>query len=486
MAKSIDVVVGADKRRLPLETWINSAADVDGRRRRRPAMRSGADLFRDENGALDPKIPKDKVVSVEIEPIRKGRLAVDGYQARGQFYSQAERPKAEAVAGWRLIGRFRPVQPLKVDALAFSPDGSWLVASLQTFKVVGLDLKSGAEKLFPESMTARARFFAFTDGRPSARQGRDRRQAGEDPGLDGRQGLRPAARFDRERARPATIRIASPTGDRVAIRRLRSLRGAGVRRRRTPFRLARPPADVGFAYRVGCFSPDGKRFAIGVEHPEKGGKVYVWDLIPGVGDKLDSALPPRDVFVDRQTGIHFLSFSADGDVVAASGKQATGVWVWRLDSGKESAIRLEGGIANVHAIDAQPGRQAGRDLGDAVLVRHSDSAADPARHERWPTLAVLSGLRAPIHAVTFSRDGRRFAAGDAEGLVQVWEQNPKPRESRRFRSPYPWASTSIRSTPGCRSTKSGPNASDGVRNPGSTAPARTCSTTASAHVTVHA
>jgi hypothetical protein len=419
LAKSIDVVVGADRHRLPLDTWINlpltsTAGAVVGRDAR------WSDLFHDENGALDAKIPKDKVVSVEIEPIRTGRLAVEGYQARGQFYSQAERPKAEPVAGWRLVARFRPAQPLKVDGLAFSPDGSWLATSLQTFKVVGLDLKSGTEKLFADSATRRARFFAFSseDHLLVKEETSDKRAKVQ----DWTTGKVFAPLPD---TTPRTLggndRIPSPTGDRVAVP------GAEIFEVRdfakdTVVRLARPQKDVGFAYRVGCFAPDGKRFAIGVEHPEKGGKVYVWDLIPGVGDKADSALPPRDVFVDRQTGIHFLCFSADGDVVAAAGKQSTGVRVWRLESGKEAEIRLEGGIANVHALALSPDGS----LAAISATPFSSAIAIPPLTLRdttdGGTRATLTGLRAPIHAVTFSRDGRRFAAGDAEGLVQVWRR----------------------------------------------------------------
>ena len=381
-----------------------------------------SDLFRDENGALDPKIPKDKVVSVEIEPIRKGRLAVDGYQARGQFYAQAERPKTPAVAGWRLIARFRPAQPLKVDELAFSPDGSWLATSLQTFKVVGLDLSSGLEKMFPQSNSARARFFAFTgDGHLLVKT------SNSDDVWPIEDWTREAADAAHAKATIATLldkdHVASPKGDRVAVPSPDIIEIRDVVRRQM-VRLARPAKDVGFTYRVGCFSPDGKRFAIGVEHPEKGGKIYVWDLIPGVGDKADSGLPPREVFVDRQTGIHFLSFSADGNVVAASGKHASGIRVWRLDSRQESTMRLEGGIANVHSIALSPDGK----LAAISATRFTTASVNPnpplTLHDTtdWRTRTTLDGLHAPIHAVTFSRDGRRFAAGDAEGVVQVWQR----------------------------------------------------------------
>jgi hypothetical protein len=423
-AKSIDVVVGADKRRVPLDTWLNlpltsSAGAVVGKDAK------WSDLFRDENGAVDAKIPKDKIVAVEIEPIRKGRLAVDGYQARGQFYSQAERPNSAAVAGWRLVARFKPAQPLKVDELAFSPDGTLLATSLQTFKVVGLDLTSGTEKLFPDSTTRRARFFAFTaDGHLLVKEETADKRSKV---MDWTIGKVFAPLPD---STPSTLggndRVASPTGDRVAIPSAGIIEVRDIAKDHV-FRLARPEKDVGFVYRVGCFAPDGKRFAIGVEHPQKGGKVYVWDLIPGVGDKADSALPPRDVFVDRMSGFHFLCFSAAGDVVAASGKTSTGVRVWQLESGKEATIRLEGIVANVHALALSPD---GKLAAISATPFSSQFAISPltlrvTTDSRTPeTLATLEGLRAPIHAVAFSRDGRRLAAGDSEGLVQVWAREP--------------------------------------------------------------
>ena len=422
LAESVDVVVGTKtkNRRLALETWLNlpvtsSAGAVIGRDAR------WTDLVRDENGALDPKLPKDKVVAVEIEPLRNGRLAVKDYQARGHFYSQAERPKAEPVAGWRLILRYRPVQSLKVDELAFSPDGSWIALSLQSFKVVGLDLASGMEKPFPESATTRARVLAITgdDHLLVKEETADKRIRIQDW----------TARKEHRTPNPAPLRlagndfVASPTGDRFGTP------SAGISQvwdvgKDNHFRLSAAPSDDEFAYRVGCFSPDGKRFAIGVENPKKGGKVYVWDLIPGVGDKADSALPPRDAFTERQTGIHFLGFSANGDVLAGTGKQATAVWVWRLDSGKETAIRFEGGIANVHALTLSPD---GKLAAISATPFSSDILIPPLTLRDTSdgrTIAVLRGLRAPIHAVAFSRDGRRFAAGDMEGTVQVWAKQP--------------------------------------------------------------
>jgi hypothetical protein len=420
LAKSVDVVVGTDKRRLPIETWLNlplisSAGAAIGR------DANWTDLLRDENGALDPKIPKDKVVAVEIDPIRKGRLAVKDYQARGHFYTHAETPKAEPVAGWRLVARYRPVQSLKVDEFAFSPDGSWIAVSLQSFKVVGLDLASGDEKLFPDSATARARVLAFTgNGHLLVKEEIAAKQVRIQDWTARKEHRAPSA---------ATLRLAgndcivSPTGDRFATP------SAGITEvwelgKETPFRLSAAAAQDDFAYRVGCFSPDSKRFALSVENPKKGGKVYVWDLKPGVGDKADSALPPRDVFTERQTGIHFLGFSANGDVLAGTGKQATAVWVWRLDSGKETAIRFEGGIANVHALALSPDGK----LAAISATPFSSAIPIPPLTLRDTTdgriIAVLSGLRAPIHALTFSRDGRRFAAGDTEGTVQVWERQP--------------------------------------------------------------
>jgi hypothetical protein len=415
-AKSIDVLVGADKRRVPLDSWLNlpvtsSTGAIAGKDAK------WSDLVRDENGSLHPKIPKDKVAAVEIEPLRKGRLAAQGYESRGQFYSQAERPKADAVGGWRLVARFRPVRSLKVDALAFSPDGSSLIASLQTFKVVGLDLKNGVEKLFPESVTARARFLAFTaeDHLLVKEETAGKRLQITDwtAGKEYRKHSKIMQRVSDSNF------VSGPTGDLFGL----PSDGAALvleLGRENPFRLVRGSAEEGYAYRTGVFSPDSKRFALSYEHPQKGGKVYVWDLIPGVGDKADSGLPPRDVFVDRQTGIHFLSFSAAGDILVGSGKQATGVRVWRLGADKESAIRFEGGIANVHALALSPDGK----LAAISATPFSSEIPIPPLTLRdttdGRTIVALSGLRAPISAVAFSRDGRQFAAGDPEGLVQVW------------------------------------------------------------------
>jgi len=175
------------------------------------------DPLRDEStGALGAKIPRDKIARVDIDAVRRGRIAVEDYVSRGRFYSQAERPKSEPIGGWRLVQRYRSVQPLKVDDLAFSPDGSQLAVSLQTFKVVGLDLAAGAEKLYPESATARARFFAFSAaGRLLVKTVNADKLTMVDDWTTGKEfaHLREAS--------PNTIsnndHIASPTGDRVVI-----------------------------------------------------------------------------------------------------------------------------------------------------------------------------------------------------------------------------------------------------------------------------
>src|SRR5262249_3296941 len=105
LAKSIKVVYGNGKKTgiIPLEEFLDvpltSSADAA---MGRTAVWS--DLLREEDGKLRPKVPdrglgyrKDLLRGVGIEAIRRGRLAVEGYEALGKFYSQAERPKAEPV-----------------------------------------------------------------------------------------------------------------------------------------------------------------------------------------------------------------------------------------------------------------------------------------------------------------------------------------------------------------------------------------------------
>src|SRR5262249_33542739 len=148
-----------------------------------------------------------------------------------------------------------------------------------------------------------------------------------------------------------------------------------------------PGSAAGFSYRVGTFSPDGKRFAAGFEHPAAGGKALVWDVDRG-GLLAE--------FVNKHNGISYLSFSPDGALLSGAGKKASAVWVWSVDSMDDRATLRDLAFANVHAIALSP---------DGTMLAVADEpfpGQDPSRGvvvfdvAKQQKVATLPGLRQPV------------------------------------------------------------------------------------------
>ena len=85
-------------------------------------------------------------------------------------------------------------------------------------------------------------------------------------------------------------------------------------------------------------------------------------------------------------------------------------------------------FANVHALalslDGSTLAVAATPFKDGEANRGVD-LFDVAKRQK---LGSLTGLRQPVTALAFSRDGRRFAAGDHLGAIRVWERKLASRE----------------------------------------------------------
>jgi WD40 repeat protein len=132
--------------------------------------------------------------------------------------------------------------------------------------------------------------------------------------------------------------------------------------------------DMGADYKdmyivAAAYAPDGKLLALGrggeVDGPS--GKVFLVD--PASGKKV------RELAPGHQYGVTDLAFHPDGEHLASAGRD-TVVRIWKADDGK---------------LVKELGKPRGGQFKD------------------W------------IHAVAFSADGRRLAAADMVGAVQVWD-----------------------------------------------------------------
>jgi hypothetical protein len=401
----------------PLEKWLPMPLlSTSGVKIGKDA--SWADVLRDStSGEPRGDLPKDKVTSVRAHVVQGGRLTVAGFQARPRYYEAAAMSdKSELPANWSLRADFRPVRPFKVEHLAFAPEGSWLVASLQTFKVVGLDLAKSKELFFPIGERALARFFAFSpEGHLLVKQASD--PGKEDAMLDladwsaGK--VFDVLRFSSRVTLGNVDHVPAPDGQKVAVAQRSSFNLWDFVKLETTNRLAWPESVGGFTYRTGLFSPDGNRFAAGLEHPLQGGKAIVWDVASG---KVLAE------FVSKQSGLQFLALSGDGRLLAGTGKQASAVWVWSVDAHEERAALRDIGFSNIHALALSPD---GTTLAVAATAFAGGDATrgielfDVASQKK---LGTLSGLRQPVTALSFSRDSRLLAGGEQLGAIRAWQR----------------------------------------------------------------
>jgi hypothetical protein len=403
----------------PFDRWIKAPLTCSAQGRL-PAGIVWTDLFRDpESGELRPGVPKDAVTGVTAKLARRGRATVEGFQAAPTFYQVAEKLTGASSAPWRAALRFRPVKAFKAEHLDFAPDGSWLAVSLQGFKVFGLDLVKGGERLFPGTASTRARFFAFSpEGHLLVKQ----------PTGDG---LTEVAdwttgkavellRYATRSTLAGTDHVAAPGSQRIMVSFGRSLGLWDPAKFEIVAKLERPEEERPFTYRGGCFSGDGKRFAASYESDVEGGRTYVWELPADL--KGEVVVKPLTRFDNRQAAAIYLAMSHDGKVLAGVGKQASAVTIGVVDA-RETVSLHEVGFRNFHALALSPD-------GKTVAVASTSFAAGltPALLELRDTATgqsrlTLEGLTPPISALTFSPDGRRLAGGDASGNIQLWQRD---------------------------------------------------------------
>lgn len=401
----------------PLEKWLPVPVEsTHGTKIGKDAM--WIDALRD-SGTGEPRadLPKDKVATISAEVIRAGRIAVEGFQSPPRYYSAADKDdKGELANGWSLLGSFRPVRPFKVEHLAFAPDGTWLVASLQTFKVVGIDLVKGRERIFPQGEKTMARFFAFSpEGNLLVKQASE--PADEDGNLDladwTAAKVLDVLRFSSRITLGNIDHVPSPDGQKVAVAQRTSFNLWDFVKLETTTRFVFPESASGYLYRGGAFSPDGKRFAAGFESTVAGGKAIVWDVASG---KLLAE------FSSKQNGLQFLSFSEDGSLLAGTGKQASAIWVWSVDEQTEKAVIRDLPFSTIHSLALAPD---GKTLAAAATPFTGGAPTrgiDVFDVALKQSIGSLGGLRQPVTALTFSRDSRRLAAGDQWGAIRVWER----------------------------------------------------------------
>ena len=220
------------------------------------------------------------------------------------------------------------------------------------------------------------------DGRAVLWDAATRRQVSA---LDGGHGTLLAARYARD-----TGMIALGFEDGTVLRTDPSLRDP------------QPVGDAGSAVQRLAVSADGRRIVTALSD----GSVRMFSA--------DRSEPAVDLGAHRVVSV---DMSSSGDRVVTAGKDGT-VALWNRSDGRTSVLH-RGGEAQRDVAVSSDGEHVVA-VGDAGVVRTWDLAS--GRRERAQKVGT-----GEIFAAAFSPDGRRYAAGNKDGAIWVWNVAGGPR-----------------------------------------------------------
>jgi WD40 repeat protein len=169
-------------------------------------------------------------------------------------------------------------------------------------------------------------------------------------------------------------------------------------------------AQSEFALNYRCWpvlSPDGKAVATVGANTQKGAAVTVWDLADGA---------PRFAQLKRSYFVRQVQFSPDSTRVLAAGGNAPSVYHAR--SGKWQADLTHPREAQ-HACFHPDGRTLAT-CSTSGLIHLWD--ANTGKQVEQPLHCADS-----VHALAYSRDGRRLLAAGQDGTARVWQLTPPDR-----------------------------------------------------------
>jgi WD40 repeat protein len=149
-----------------------------------------------------------------------------------------------------------------------------------------------------------------------------------------------------------------------------------------------------------AFSPDG----VWMASADESGNIFVWGVESGdFAHTLDGA---------SGAAVHDVAFSPDGEKVAAA-LADNRVLVWRLSQPEEPLLRLTDFFGPVNAVAFSPDSTALATANSDETVRVFDTATGDERFIDYQH-------DGPVYAVEFSPDGTRlYSAGD-DGRVVMW------------------------------------------------------------------
>ncbi len=369
---------------VPLTGRATRRADRTGRRTVPSLAPFAQVLLRpDRPGTSEPdwSPPPTRVSSIAFAPDGRGIAVAGGVAAR---------PGADPAEDRGLLGVFEPdkgtlrvlaTEPAAIRSVAFSPDGKMLATGKSAAGTV--NIRDAAHPAY-EAATIR-----------DAETGRPLRHFTHPDDVNG-VAFSPDGRF---------LVTACKEGSLWAID------VASGERRNTALPSAGLPGGPPYPVLAIAFNPDGRRIFAVVFNV--GGMLWTFDRSSGLGRKESSWPDP----------VECGAFSPDGLTLATGARDGT-ITLRDARTGATTATLQGRGAGAVTALAFSPDGKTLASAGSVGIAPKLGHGLFVIKLWDVASRAVVADLEGPSHrisSIAFAPDGRRFAAGSADGTVRLWD-----------------------------------------------------------------